>query len=254
MAERLKKILPWLAVFCGAIALGCLLVAFYLRPEMLADTGETRLAVQATLDELESSHPTTLDDPLFRAAVGKAAQAPYVVTLWLFAPDGRVVWAEGSTAASFPHGSVEERATDEMLRVLATMPENTFNDEQRTLLLAASAIQAEGEHNDIYRHLVRVIRSPEGAAVALVGVAYDVSAKIDTPGAGWIALVLAIALGGGCYWLALPVWVYLDAKERGERAWVWAVFVLLGNLVALVAFILARLPPREIEAEVPSAP
>jgi hypothetical protein len=44
--------------------------------------------------------------------------------------------------------------------------------------------------------------------------------------------------------------VWLDARARGERAWVWAVFVLLGNLVALITYILARRPrPRPAAAD-----
>jgi hypothetical protein len=53
-----------------------------------------------------------------------------------------------------------------------------------------------------------------------------------------LAGLLALAV----YWLCLPLWVWLDARERGERAWAWAVFVLLGNPVALPAYILARVP------------
>jgi hypothetical protein len=44
------------------------------------------------------------------------------------------------------------------------------------------------------------------------------------------------------------VWVWLDARARGERAWVWAVFVLLGNLVALITYILARRPGSQLSS------
>ncbi len=247
MSDRtlsIKRILPWVALIGGVIALACAVALTQIRNAALTDTGVTRPAVVATLDRLQALQPGRLEDPAFQQAVKAALDEPYVATVWLFAPDGQIVWAGGSTAQSAPApGTAAERATAETRRILATLPEETLSAEQRTLLLAASAIQAEGEHNDVYRHLVRPIAAPDGTMVALVGIAYDVSDWAGTPSAGWVAL-LAGGLGGfGLYWLALPLWVWLDARQRGERAWVWAVFVLIGNLVALLAYLLVR-PPR----------
>ena len=44
------------------------------------------------------------------------------------------------------------------------------------------------------------------------------------------------------YWLSLPLWVFLDARKYGKHAWLWAIYVSFGNLVALVAYILTRPP------------
>lgn len=246
MSDRtlsIKRILPWVALVCGLIALASAIALTQTRNAALTDTGVTRPAVGATLDRLQALQPGSLDDPAFQQAVKAALDEPYVATVWLFAPDGRIVWAGGSTAQAASSGTVAERATAETRRILATLPEETLSAEQRTLLLAASAIQAEGEHNDVYRHLVRPITAPDGTVVALVGVAYDVSDWAGAPSAGWLALLLGGLGGFGLYWLALPLWVWLDARQRGERAWVWAVFVLIGNLVALLAYLLVR-PPR----------
>ena len=49
------------------------------------------------------------------------------------------------------------------------------------------------------------------------------------------------------YWLSLPLWVLLDARERWDYAMVWAIFVLIGNLVALIAYLLARSPRPKTE-------
>ena len=59
---------------------------------------------------------------------------------------------------------------------------------------------------------------------------------------GYATALFLVPIGLMVYWLVLPWWVFLDAKARGERAWVWAMFVLLGNLVALFAYLLARHP------------
>ena len=240
MANRLKNALPWMALVGGLLASTCLVLLSSLRNSLLVDSGETRLTVAATLEQLQVLRPTDLDDEAFRNAVEQAAQAPHVATLWLLTPDGQVVYSIGSTAASFSQGTVEDRASNEINRVLAGLPDDALDIEQQTLLLAASAIQAEGEHNDIYRHMIREVKAPDGTMVALVGAAYNVSA--DVVGTEWTALVLGGLLGIGTYWLALPLWVLIDARERGERAWAWAIFVLLGNLVALIAYFLARIP------------
>lgn len=44
------------------------------------------------------------------------------------------------------------------------------------------------------------------------------------------------------YWFSIPPWVALDARRRGERALVWSTFALLGNMMALVLYLLVRRP------------
>jgi hypothetical protein len=240
MHKKLKKSLPIIAVIGALIALVCMIVSAANRQSLLIDTGETRRVVETTtLVQLQALHPDSIDDPAFREAIGRAKDAPYVAYVWLFTPDGQIV--AGNLAVS-PGSTVDVSATGEMHRVLDMLPEGTLSADQRLRLLAASAMQAEGEHNDVYRHLLREVRGPEGNVVALVGVTYDVSPAVDSPGLGWMASLVGGFLALAVYWLSLPVWVWLDARARGERPWVWAVFVLLGNLVALITYILARRP------------
>ena len=42
------------------------------------------------------------------------------------------------------------------------------------------------------------------------------------------------------FWLTIPSWMLLDARRRGERAAVWGLFGLLGNVMALVVYLLVR--------------
>lgn len=243
MSSQLKRALPIVAVVSALVAVLILVLGSSQRQATLVDTGETRAAVEAALAPLLALRPASADDPTFRQAVEAAGRTEYVATIWVFAPDGRIVYAAGSTAASTASGTAEEHATAETRRVLASMPAGALNADQLLALLAASAIQAEGEHNDVYRHLVREVRGADGALVALVGVAYDVSPMVGAaPTAVWIASMLGLLLALGVYWLSLPLWVWLDARERGERAPVWAAFVFVGNLVALLAYLLARAP------------
>jgi hypothetical protein len=243
MDKRFKKSLPLIAVIGALVAATGIIVTSGGRQTLLTDTGETRQTVErTTLAELQALHPHSIENPSFRQAITQAQDAPYVAVVWLFTPDGQVL--EGNRAVS-QNSTVKESATDEMRRVLGMLPAGTLSAEQRVALLAASTMQKEGEHNNVYRHLLREIHSPDGRLVALVGVTYDVNPAIGAPGATYVLFLLAWLLGMGVYWLSLPVWVWLDARERGERAWVWAVFVLLGNLVALIAYILARVPRQQ---------
>ncbi len=42
------------------------------------------------------------------------------------------------------------------------------------------------------------------------------------------------------YWLAIPLWVMLDAPKYRERTLVWGLFTLIGNVVALLIYLLSR--------------
>ena len=95
----------------------------------------------------------------------------------------------------------------------------------------------------MFRHMLRPVESPESRLIGWVGATYDVSPVVGgPPSTTWVLLLAGMVLGLGIYWLSLPVWVWLDARMRGEREWVWAVFVLIGNLMALLTYILARRP------------
>jgi hypothetical protein len=240
MARWLKRSLPIVAVVAAFVALAmALALGPWLGRRMLSTgTDETRRVAEETLTQLQALRPNSLDDAAFREAVDRARDAQYVAYVWLFSAEGEVL--AGNRAVS--QGTVDASATDEMRRVLGMLSDGTVSDTQRRALLAASAMQKEGEHNDVFRHLLREIRGPDGELVGWVGVTFDASPAVSAPGAGYISFVVGLALAMAVYWLSLPVWVWLDARVRGERAWTWAVFVLLGNLVALIAFLLVRAP------------
>ena len=47
------------------------------------------------------------------------------------------------------------------------------------------------------------------------------------------------------FWITIPSWMLLDARRRGERAAAWGLFGLLGNVMALVVYLLVRRDPEE---------
>ncbi len=126
---------------------------------------------------------------------------------------------------------------------LDALPEGTLDGDQKALLLAAFAIRGEGEHNDIFRHVVRPVRDAAGRTVAVAAVAYSaartVSGREDIL---WLAGGLARLLGLALYLLSLAAWVLLDARGRERYPWLWAAFVLVGQLVGLLVYLLARKP------------
>ncbi|OHB66621.1 MAG: hypothetical protein A2V70_00775 [Planctomycetes bacterium RBG_13_63_9] len=241
MLDRLKKVLPIMALVGALVWLFCFGLVSYFRQPLLVETGETRAAAETVLAKLEAMQPTGPNDRAFRIALAKAPQEPYVAAVWLIGPDGRFVYSTGGTAQSTRAGcTAEELATDETRRVLAALPASALSEEQRTWLLAAAAIQREGEHNDILRHLLRPVRDAQGRVVALMGMSYQASAaEVGMP---YNVSMLTGLAGLAVYWLSLPLWVLLDARQRWDYAVVWALFVLIGNLVALIAYLLARSP------------
>jgi hypothetical protein len=241
MVKKLLKILPWLSLAGGVLVIVMLILSSGQRAAMLDDPGERRLSAENSVESVTGMTPGSIDDPAFQTAVQNLLNAPYIATVWLVAPDGNIVYSSGSTSRQ---GNVEEQATVEMESVLSALPQDALTSEQRLQLWTASTIQAEGEHNDVYDHLLREARDPGGNLVALVGVAYDVSAGMGGVSTGWIVEILALLLGLAVYWLSLPLCVLLDGRRRGEKAVIWAIFVLIGNLAALIAYLLVRAPTR----------
>jgi hypothetical protein len=240
MSERMKRRLPAIAAIAALAALTGFILANRKHSQAKVDTGETRRTVGAAAAELKALRPSSVDDPLVRQGLERLRHSRYVWWVWLIRSDGQIVFSNAAFANS---GSVEELALEETRRVLSEMPENFLSRRQQIALLAASAIQREGEHNDILRQMIWPLLGRDDHELGFIGVAYEANASLGAfPGYGYAAAVLMIPLGLMVYWLALVWWVFLDAKVRGERAWVWAMFVLLGNLAALFAYLLARQP------------
>ena len=200
----------------------------------LTDTGRNRPAVEAVLVQLQAIRPVSLDDPDFMSAVKAAQREPHVASLWLFTPDGRCAYSTSPIAA---RGNVEDWASVDVRGSLDVLSDDTLSDVQHTMLLVGSAIRSEWTHNDIYRHMVGAVRKHDGSTVALIAVAYEISGGAHSKPAFFIGAPAAL-IGLAVYWLSLPLWVFLDARARGRQVWTWTTFIFIGNLVALLAYLL----------------
>jgi len=238
MSKISLKYLPWLALAGLLLAGVSLALGIRSRAQMLSEDPETRSSTLSTLSAVAALQPGSIDDSAFLQDVRESLEAPYIATVWLFAPDGeRVLFKEGSTAnATAPSGEME--------KILAALPQDALQSDQSAMLRAVAAMRIEGEHNDIYNHLLLPVNNPQGELIGFLGAAYEVSRSISGyVDVGFMAGIIALIAGLALYWLSLPVRVLLDARSRQERAWAWFVFVLLGNLVALAAYLIIRRSP-----------
>jgi len=234
MQTKLFKSLPWVAL-AGLLLAG---ISFALvnqsRSNQLTEDTQTRRSALDTLTQIAALKPQSINDPAFQQALEDGLQAPYIATIWLFAPDGeQILYSAGSTSAA-------SRQSTDMEQILAALPKDALQTEQTAMLKAVAAMRYEGEHNDIYRHLILPVSSPDGDLIGFLGAAYEISPSLSSVSAGYITALITFIAGLALYWLSLPLWVRWDARNRGERAPAWAVFVLLGNLVALVAYLIVR--------------
>lgn len=240
MYKQIKKIIPWASFAAIFIAAVTLFVCSTNRAAMLVESPETKAAAEKTLNQITAIKPQTLDNATLMNVLEQADEMPYIAQVWLFAPDGKIIYSKGAPLGA---ESATQLATRQVKDALTALPAGVLTQEQQMLLLVGSAIQAEGEHNDVFRYQVRVLTSPENEVVGYAAITYDVSKGVSAqPGFWQIASYIGLFICLIIYWMGLSVWTYIDAKQRGERAAVWALFVLAGNLVALIAYLLVRNP------------
>jgi hypothetical protein len=55
-------------------------------------------------------------------------------------------------------------------------------------------------------------------------------------------LIFSILIISFIVWLAIAIWVYKDAKKRGENGLLWLIIVLIGGLLGIVIWFLIRPP------------
>jgi hypothetical protein len=230
----------WIAVAAAAGILVSAVTGTVLtqrRSRMLVDTGVTRAAVE---DSLRSLLPKTVEsarDPRLIAAVRELEKALYVVSVWVVAPDGEIVYRRCGPGQL--GDKVQDLARDDMAPAIAALGPGAFSETQRLQLLAVAAMRREGEHNDVFRHMARALPDAAGGLGAVVVLGYDVSPLVGSPPDFlYLSLLLSGLAGFAVYWLGLPLWVACDARARGEAAALWAVFVLFTNLVGLVAYLI----------------
>ena len=213
------------------------------RSRMLVDTGETRLSVTSSMNQILPQTAKSAEDQSLINAANELEDEPYISSVWVVDRNGKIVLHVKGPGKQGEN--VKDINRGEMTRVLEAIEEGTFSDLQKLQLFTVGAIRSEGEHNDVFRHLVHQINNQDGNVVALIALAYDVNPYVSEPGITAIILTLVIPLGIIAYWLGLSLWVFFDSRARGESAPLWGFFVLITNLVGLIAYLISTRKRKE---------
>jgi hypothetical protein len=235
MRSRARPLLAASVAFLS-IATLALIAGNSRRDTWLKETGQTRRAVEESAARLLPAAADSAADPRLRAGAAQLAQQPYVTRLWLVDPSGRILLSQNSPGRE--GDSVHDLAPDEFAAVLRGAPGATLNDSQRTQLLTMAAQRRDGDHNDVFKPLLRVVRTPAGTEAAFVALCY----LVNPESGGFTLLVMVGAAGIALYWFGLVGWVFVDARARRENAALWALLVFFTNLVGALAYVLATRP------------
>jgi hypothetical protein len=207
------------------------------RSRMLIETGETRSSVELSMQGLLPETIGSADDQRLVAAVTELEYKPYVASAWIVDNTGQIVLHLKGPGKE--GDNVKSIAQMDMVRVLEAIDNAAFSESQKLQLLTVGAMRSEGEHNDVFRHLVHPLFDQSGEMVALVALAYDVSPYVQNPGMDTIIFTIIAVLGMIVYWLGLTLWVFFDSRARGESAVLWGFFVLITNLAGFIAYLIA---------------
>ena len=246
-----SKATPLLAASVAALLITtlALIAGSGKRDEWLKETGQTRRAAEESAARLLPATVESYADPRLRTAAVQLAQQPYVTRLWLVDPSGRILLSRNSPGREGE--SVHDLAPDDFAAVLRGAPDAALTTSQRTQLLAMAAQRRDGDHNDVFKPLLRVVRTPAGTDAAFVALCYLVNPESSS----FTPLLRAAAAGLGIYWIGLVGWVFLDARARRENAALWALLVFFTNLVGILAYLLATRRPEKNAVEArPLAP
>jgi len=237
----------WIAVVALAGILAAVVMGVVTtreRSKILVDTGATRAAVESSIRNLIPKSVESGRDPRLISAAELLSKEPYVASAWVVNQTGEIVFHQGGPGKQGDR--VQDLAQDDMARALEALEAHVLSESQKLQLLAVGAVRREGEHNDVFRHLAYEVADGAGRPAALVVLAYDANPLLGQPDGFYIVSLLIGIVGFATYWLALPLWVYLDARARGDAAALWCVFVLFTNLVGLVAYLIVITQSRHL--------
>jgi hypothetical protein len=201
-----------------------------------AELSITRDSVGESMAVLLPAEVESADDPALLKAASRLAGKQYVSWVWISDKDGKIVSAQGGPAQE---GDTLETLSSNEVDIVDAVEPGLLSGPAEMQLRLAVAIRREGEHNDVFRHIVRSIQGTSGEPAAYVAVAYDASPRIGAPPGLLEQAALGLILAGFAgYWLCLPLWVTLDARARAERASAWGLLILFTNLAGFIAYLL----------------
>jgi hypothetical protein len=240
MKKNWYNILPWIALSSGVLLVLLVITTIVFKPQRNAENTENKKIVLDKLKQISLESKETLNSKTFFDYVNKTIDCNVINTIWIINQKGEIVYAKGLMASSTPLNATAYNLIDDQNRGLINAVEGNIDTVQKQIIIIAAAIRREGEHNDIYGHLVKPLKSNQNELAGFIGVAYSLEDNSEHSVAIFITIDIALIFCFFVYWLSIPVWVYLDSRKRNDKYILWAVFVLIGNLPAYIAYLISR--------------
>ncbi len=234
--------------------------------------GEAKAALERIVGLIDTLDGNQKTQQILSEAV---AQEEAIGEVWVTNAQGLIVYYGRHNP---PIRNVADLPLGALTKLLETVPEGLLQPIQRTAILLPAVIGgyrggyidswtslSSQDRDKIPKHLIistepylRLAsrRSVEMTRVkdGLIAVAASLAASQTLYGSGdhpverlkRIRLVrnitVAVVMPGSLilFWLSIPAWMALDAQQRREKAAVWGLFGLLGNMIALVVYLLVR--------------
>ena len=246
------------------------------REEEQTKAGETKAALErivGLIDTLDGNQKTQ------QALSEAVSQEEAIGEVWVTNAQGLIVYYGRHNP---PVRNVADFPLGKLTKLLETVPDGLLQPIQRTAISLSAVIggyrerltlfpRGRDDRDIIPKHLIIStephLRLASGRHVemtrvkgGLIAVAASIAASQTLHKSGGHPVerlerirlrrnVITLVLLGGLllFWLSIPAWMALDAEKRRERAAAWGLLGLLGNMIALVVYLLVREngPPAE---------
>jgi hypothetical protein len=214
-------------------------LATILKPSKNIESSVNRKIAFDKLKQIRIESTENLNSKAFFDSFDNVLNCSVITTKWLISEKGEIIYANGVMARSTPLNSNIYSLVDTQNRGLIDAIEYNVDSVQKHIMFVAASIRREGDHNDIFGHLVMPLKTSSNVLVGFVGVAYSLDDS-NPPFQNYYVIIIALIICFLLYWLLLPLWVYFDCRERNNKYILWSIFVLFGNVPALIAYLISN--------------
>jgi hypothetical protein len=173
MQKTWYRILPWVALSSGILIILLLASAIIFKPSQNIENTVNRKIAFDKLKQIRVESADNLNSKAFFDYFEKTLSCSVISTKWLVSERGEVIYAKGVMAASTPLNSNIYSLVDAQNRGLIDAIECNVDSVQKRIMFVAASIRREGDHNDIYGHLVMPLKTSSNVLIGFVGVAYS---------------------------------------------------------------------------------
>jgi hypothetical protein len=238
MKEKWFRILPWVALSSGILVIVLIVVAIVLKQPQNLESSVNREVALGKLKQIRVAGMDDLNSTAFFEYFEKTISCSAISSKWLASDNGEITYAKGAMAAGTTLKSSIYSIEDLQSRGLIDAVADNIDSVQKGILFMAAKIRSEGEHNDIYGHLVIPLKTSSDVVVGFAGVAY--SLDDSKPALQNYLIDIALIICFIIYWLSLPLWVYFDCRDKNNKYVLWSIFVLAGNIPAFIAYLITN--------------